>query len=226
MVEEAFARLHEALLNADEEAAVKATRDLLDAGAEPQAILERGLTEAMTELGRRWNRGEAFLPEVVAAAEIFKTCSDLVEPALLARGGKKAGHLVLMGTVKGDLHDLGKNIVTAMLKTAGFEVSDLGRDVPTERFVEEAARLRPKIVGLSALLTTTMLEQRTVIQALEAVGLRPDVRVMVGGAPVTAAWAEEIGADGYAANAVEAVEVALRLAGAAAQDAGGRKADG
>ncbi len=209
---DALAELREALLGADEETALRATRALLEAGTEPVTVLEKGLAAAMVDLGQRWNRGEAFLPEVIAAADIFKLCSDLVEPALLARGQKKAGHLVVVGTVEGDLHDLGKNIVAAMLRTAGFEVLDLGRDVPATTFVATVAERKPLIMGLSALLTTTMLEQKAVIAALEAAGVRRLVRVIVGGAPVTAQWAAEIGADGYAANAPQAVELAQRLA--------------
>ncbi len=221
-----LAELKEALLNADEEAAVAATRSLLEAGTEPLVILEAGLGAAMVELGQRWNRGEAFLPEVVAAAGIFKVCGELVEPALLARGQKRAGHLVVMGTVRGDLHDLGKNIVAAMLKTVGFEVLDLGRDVPADKFVEVVAERKPCLLGLSALLTTTMMEQKTVIEALEKAGLRSSVRVMVGGAPVTAQWATEIGADGYAPNAPQAVQLAQRLAAGATGPAGVSPAGG
>ncbi len=211
---EATAGLRQALLEADEAAAVEETRRLLAEGTEPREILESGLAAAMSELGQRWNRGEAFLPEVVAAAEIFKKCSELVEPALLSRDEKKAGHRVVIGTVKGDLHDLGKNLVAVMMRTAGFEVHDLGKDVPAEKFVEAARDLGARIVGLSALLTTTMVEQKVVIEALQEAGLRSAVKVLVGGAPVTAQWAAEIGADGYASNATEAVEVALGLVGA------------
>jgi len=212
-LEHSLTQLREALLEADEDAALEATRSLLDAGADPLEILETGLAAAMTELGRRWNRGEAFLPEVVAAADIFGQCSNLVEPLLAARGERKAGRLMVIGTVAGDLHDLGKNIVAAMLRTAGFEVHDLGRDVPAAKFVETVRELQPAVLGLSALLTTTMEEQRNVIDALQAADLRSGVRVMVGGAPVTAEWADEIGADTYAPNAPQAVEAALRLVG-------------
>ncbi|MEW6547366.1 MAG: corrinoid protein [Bacillota bacterium] len=209
---ELLARLGEALLEADETAALDVTRRLLDSGVDPRAILD-AMAAAMAELGQRWNRGEAFLPEVVAAADIFRKCGEAVEPVLLASGQQRAGQRVVIGTVKGDLHDLGKNIVGAMMKTAGFEVHDLGKDVPADRFVRAVQELQPSIVGLSALLTTTMMEQKVVIEALEQAGLRSCVRVMVGGAPVTAQWAAEIGADGYAPNAAEAVEVALGLVG-------------
>jgi corrinoid protein of di/trimethylamine methyltransferase len=208
--------LQEAILTIDEETALRVTQELLDAGTEPEEILESGMTEALLELGRRWNCGEAFLPEVVAAAGIFERCSQLVEPALMAKADRKVSDKAVIATVKGDLHDLGKNIVGAMLKTVGLEVHDLGKNVPTEKIIEAVKELQPKIIGLSALLTTTMPEQENVIKALEEAGLRSEVKVMVGGAPVTQEWADRIGADGYAPNAPEAVRVALKLTQVAA----------
>jgi methylmalonyl-CoA mutase cobalamin-binding domain/chain len=212
-MDEKIAALREALYALDDQAAVGITRELIDGGLEPQRVLQEGLAKAMLEIGRRWNAGDVFLPEVVAAAEIFKRCNEIVEPALIEAGGHTLGHRVVMATVKGDLHDLGKNMVGAMMKTAGFQVHDLGKDVPTERIVEAVREMEPTIVGLSSLLTTTVPEQRVVIQALEEAGLRGRVKIMVGGAPVTEDWAAEIGADGFAPNAPEAVKVALRLAG-------------
>jgi len=212
-MDEKIAALREALYALDDQTAVGITRELIDGGLEPQRVLQEGLAEAMLEIGRRWNAGDVFLPEVVAAAEIFKRCNEIVEPALIEAGGHTLGHRVVMATVKGDLHDLGKNMVGAMMKTAGFQVHDLGKDVPTERIVEAVREMEPTIVGLSSLLTTTVPEQRVVIQALEEAGLRGRVKIMVGGAPVTEDWATEIGADGFAPNAPEAVKVALRLAG-------------
>ena len=208
--------LQEAILTIDEETALSATQELLDSGMEPEEILETGMTGALLELGRRWNCGEAFLPEVVAAAGIFERCSAIVEPALMAKGDRKVSDKAVIATVKGDLHDLGKNIVGAMLKTVGLEVHDLGKNVPTEKIIEAVKELEPKIIGLSALLTTTMPEQENVIKALEEAGLRSEVKVMVGGAPVTQEWADRIGADGYAPNAPEAVRVALALTQVAA----------
>jgi corrinoid protein of di/trimethylamine methyltransferase len=204
------------LIGADLGAAVGAAQRLVDGGMDPKAILEEGMAVAMFELGEMWKRGEVFLPEVVASAEVFKQCNAIVEPALLAqRGDDEAGVLVLLATVKGDLHDLGKNMVGAMLRTSGFEVTDLGKDVSADTIVERVTELRPSIVGLSALLTTTVPYQETVIRKLEASGLRDRVKVMVGGAPVTPEWADKIGADGYANNAPEAVEVARKLTGLA-----------
>jgi len=210
-MDELLAKLREAILAVEEEVALEATRGLLAAGAEPRVILESGMTAAMLELGRRWNCGDAYLPEVVAAADIFGKCSELVEPELLARSEERTAHRLVLATVKGDLHDLGKNIVGAMMKTVGLEVHDLGKNVPAEKIVAAVRELKPKIVGLSALLTTTMSEQQTVIEELDAAGLRGQVKVIVGGAPVTEEWAQRIGADGYAPNAAEAVDVALAL---------------
>jgi len=219
--QEELKELRDAILEADDERALAATGRLLEAGVDPRTILDSGMSQAMFELGERWNRGEVFLPEVVAAADVFKRCNELVEPALLAGGRRQPSHRVVMATVKGDVHDLGKNIVGAMLRTAGFEVHDLGKDVPADRLVEAVRELEPSLVGLSALLTTTMLQQKAAIQALEAAGLRQAVRVLVGGAPVTGQWAAEIGADGYAPNAPEAVKLALRLVEGAAPGPGG-----
>lgn len=208
--------LRRALIHADRDAAVAAAQRLVDSGHDPRSILEDGMAVAMFTLGEMWKRGEVFLPEVVASAEVFKQCNAIVEPVLLAqRGDEDAGVRVLLATVKGDLHDLGKNMVGAMLRTSGFEVTDLGKDVSADTVVERVTELEPRIVGLSALLTTTVPYQETVIRKLEAAGLRDRVKVMVGGAPVTPEWAEKIGADGYANNAPEAVEVARKLVGLA-----------
>lgn len=204
--------LRDAILGLDESTALATTQELLAAEVVPQEILETGMTAALLELGERWKRGDAFLPEVIAAAAIFEKCNELVEPALLATSDTVASEKFVVATVKGDLHDLGKNIVAAMLKTVGLEIHDLGKNVPTEAIVEAVRELQPRFVGLSALLTTTMPEQQAVIEALEEAGLRSQVKVLVGGAPVTQEWADRIGADGYAPNAPEAVRVALDLA--------------
>ncbi len=208
--------LKQALIAADRDAAVAAAQRLTDAEVDPKVILESGMSTAMFILGEMWKRGEVFLPEVVASAAIFKMCNAIVEPALLAqRVEGEEGDLVLLATVKGDLHDLGKNMVGAMLRTSGFEVTDLGKDVSADVMVEKIRELKPKIIGMSALLTTTVPYQETVIKRLIAEGLRDQVIVMVGGAPVTPEWAEKIGADGYANNAPEAVEIARKLVGRA-----------
>jgi methylmalonyl-CoA mutase cobalamin-binding domain/chain len=217
MSEELLATLRTTLMGAKRDEALAATQQLLDDGVDPVVILQDGMAAAMFELGAMWSRGEVFLPEVVAAATLFKMCNELVEPALLAAGGeRKAAARVVLATVKGDLHDLGKNMVGAMMKTAGFEVIDLGKDTPTEKIVNAVKELEPHIVGLSALLTTTVPQQKVVIEALRAEGLLEKVRVMVGGAPVTQEWADEAGADGFAPDAPVAVQRALALVGAEA----------
>jgi corrinoid protein of di/trimethylamine methyltransferase len=210
-MDDLLATLREAILTFEEEQAVGAVEELLAVGADPQLVLESGMTAAMLELGRRWTCGEAFLPEIVAAAQVFGKCSAVVEPALLASTGSRTVARVVLATVQGDLHDLGKNIVGAMLKTVGLEVHDLGSNISADRIVEATRALKPRIVGLSSLLTTTMPHQKTAIDELQAAGLRSRVKVMVGGAPVTQEWAEQIGADGYAANAAEAAHLALEL---------------
>lgn len=208
--------LRRGLIKADRDAAVGAATRLVQAEVDPRVILESGMAQAMFTLGQMWQRGEVFLPEVVASAEIFKQCNAVVEPALLAmKQDADVKNTVIMATVKGDLHDLGKNMVGAMLRTSGFEVHDLGKDIPADKIIAAVRELDPRIVGLSALLTTTVPYQETVIKALVREGLRDDVKVMVGGAPVTPEWADKIGADGYANNAPEAVEIAKKLAGLA-----------
>ena len=208
--------LKRALIEANLEEGVGAAQRLVDSGMDPKRILEDGMAVAMFDLGEMWKRGEVFLPEVVASAEVFKRCNAIVEPALLAtRDSGDVGDLVILLTVKGDLHDLGKNMVGAMLRTSGFEVMDMGKDISAERVVEAIREHKPKIVGMSALLTTTVPYQETVIKRIVSEGLRDDVKVMVGGAPVTPEWADKIGADGYANNAPEAVEVARKLVGLA-----------
>lgn len=209
--------LKQALIVADLDLGVAAAQRLMDAGADPKWVLEEGMAVAMFDLGEMWKRGEVFLPEVVASAEVFKRCNAIIEPILLAQQDPdaEANVLVLMCTVKGDLHDLGKNMVGAMLRTSGFDVHDMGKDVSADRIIEAIQELNPQILGMSALLTTTVPYQETVIKRLVAAGLRDQIKVMVGGAPVTPEWADKIGADGYANNAPEAVEIAKKLVGVA-----------
>jgi corrinoid protein of di/trimethylamine methyltransferase len=216
-MDEDLEALKRALIAADMDLGVAAAERLVDAGADPRWILEEGMAVAMFDLGEMWKRGEVFLPEVVASAEVFKRCNSIVEPALLAQreGDAEANAIVVLATVKGDLHDLGKNMVGAMLRTSGFDVRDIGKDVSADRIVEVVRDVQPQILGLSALLTTTVPYQQRVIERLDAEGLRGEVKVMVGGAPVTPEWAEQIGADGYANNAPEAVEIARKIVGSA-----------
>jgi corrinoid protein of di/trimethylamine methyltransferase len=214
MSEENMEKLRQALIGAKKDQGLEATNALLDEGEDPVIILQDAMASAMFTLGAMWSRGEVFLPEVVASATLFKMCNDIVEPALLAAGGKKQiTGTVILCTVKGDLHDLGKNMVGAMLKTAGFEVTDLGKDTPLDKILTAVRELKPDILGMSALLTTTVPQQKVVIEALKREGLFDSIKVMVGGAPVTQEWADEIGADGFAPDAPEAVSRAKTLLG-------------
>jgi methylmalonyl-CoA mutase cobalamin-binding domain/chain len=217
MTQEDLDVLKRALIAADMDLALAAAQRLVDTGVDPKSIMEDGMAVAMFDLGEMWKRGEVFLPEVVASAEVFKRCNAIVEPVLLAKKDPdaKANALVVLCTVKGDLHDLGKNMVGAMLRTSGFDVHDIGKYFSADRIIATITEMKPQIIGLSALLTTTVPYQETVIKRLVAEGLRDKVIVMVGGAPVTPEWAEKIGADGYANNAPEAVEIAKKLLGMA-----------
>ncbi len=195
-------------------------RAALEAGDVPVQIVQDGLIPAMDVVGEKYSTGEFFVPEMLTAARAMKHCMAVLEPLLAAGGRSTAGRIVL-GTVKGDIHDIGKNIVSTMLQGGGFEVHDLGVDVPTERFVEVVGEERPDILGLSALLTTTMPVMKKVIAALEQAGVRDGVKFMVGGAPLTSGYAEAIGADAYAAHAGLATAQAKELVGHAGRRAGG-----
>lgn len=188
--------------------------EALESGCGPHEVIEEALRPAMRIVGERFERGEYFLPELVEAGDLFNEVLEELLLPLIEReaSGSRVGRVVI-GTVKGDLHDIGKNLVATMLRVNGFEVIDLGVDVPPERFVEAVEKYRPDILGMSALLTTTMLEMKNVIDALKSAGLRDKVKVIVGGAAVDEDYAREIGADAYAENAVEAVEKCFRLLG-------------
>ncbi len=180
----------------------------------PEAILRQGLIAAMSEVGRLFEEGEFFVPEMLVAARAMQAGLNRLRPLLVERDIKPLGKVVL-GTVKGDLHDIGKNLVAMMLEGAGFEVIDLGIDVPPDKFIAAVQEYQPDLVGMSALLTTTMGNMKAVIESLAESGLRPRVRVMLGGAPVTANFAQQIGADGYAEDASRAVTLAKQLMGMA-----------
>jgi 5-methyltetrahydrofolate--homocysteine methyltransferase len=183
------------------------TQQAIDENIAPRDILNQGLLKAMEEVGRRFKANEFYVPEVLIAARAMKAGMTLLKPLLSATGVEPVGK-VAMATVKGDLHDIGKNLVCMMLEGGGFEVVDLGVDVPPEKFVEVVQKENIQILGLSALLTTTMLNMKSTISALEEQNIRNNVKIMIGGAPVTDAFAEEIGADGYAPDAATAVEIA------------------
>jgi corrinoid protein of di/trimethylamine methyltransferase len=194
------------------EETVDLTRRALEAGLAPLTIIDGGLKPGMDTVGERFSCGEAFIPHLVMAGKAMKAAMALLEPELKRLGGQvtPAGTAVI-GTVKGDIHEIGKSLVGILLTANGFEVHDLGVDVPIETFVSKVRDTGAGILGLSALLTTTMVVQRRVIEALGAADLRPRVRVLVGGAPVGREWAAEIGADGYADDARGAVAEAKRL---------------
>jgi 5-methyltetrahydrofolate--homocysteine methyltransferase len=185
-------------------------QELLDRGVAASDILEHGLIAAITVVGDRMASGEAFIPEVLLAARAMSVAVDLLAPQLAKSGDQQRGK-VLIGTVTGDMHDIGKNLVVTMLRGVGFEVRDLGINVPRDRFYQEVASFRPDVVGLSSLLTTTMMEMRAIVAGLRERDPAAGCKIIVGGAPVNAQFAAQIGADGYAPNAVEAVRLVKRL---------------
>jgi len=215
-----FARIQASVAEGDPEAAAALAREALQTDLDPLVVLEDGFTQALRGVGARWEAGELYLPEMILAAEAMKAAMGVLQPEILRRGGSSGAPLCcVMGTVKGDIHDIGKSIVAAMLEAAGFRVVDLGTDVATERFVAAVREEKASFVGLSALLTTTMPEMKTIVLALTEAGLRSGVRVVIGGAPVTREYAAEIDADGFAKDGLEAMRLFQRLAAPAAASA-------
>ncbi len=198
-----------AVIEGDQDLARELTEWLLEDGVDAHEILDRGLMPGMDVVGQRFRDNIIFVPEVLVAARAMKTSLALLEPLLAASGGQQYSGTVILGTVKGDIHDIGKNIVGMMLKGAGFRVVDLGIDTPAQQFVEAVRAEKADLVGMSALLTTTMGYMKTVIEKLREEGLA--VKTLVGGAPLSESFAAEIGADGYAENAAAAVELARSL---------------
>jgi len=207
--------LHDAILTGNARKAEAVTKEALDAGVDPTELLGKYMIPAMDEVGKRFECNEYFVPELLIAARAMKTALQLLTPKLAAAGAKAVGRVVI-GTVQGDLHDIGKNLVASMLEGGGFEVVDLGVDVAPQKFVEAAMESDGSIVGLSALLTTTMTQMKAVIEALKTAGVRDKVKVIIGGAPITQQYADEIGADGYSDNASGAVSIARKIVGAGA----------
>ena len=202
--------LYQAIVDGDFTRAQEVVQIALDGGVDPSSLLSEQMIPAMDEVGRLFEEEEYFVPEMLMSARAMEKSLELIAPRLAAEGVKSIGR-VAIGTVQGDLHDIGKNLVASMLRGAGFEVVDLGTDVPADRFITEVKSVPGTIVCLSALLTTTMPQMRTVIEALRMEGLRDQTKVMVGGAPITQTYADEIGADGYSINASGAVLLARRL---------------
>lgn len=210
-VQELLERAATAVVNADAEEAEKVARQTLEAGIDPLLVINEGFSRGMAKAGELFERGELFLPELIIASEGMVSAIRILE-AVLPVQEKKAG-VAVVGTIEGDIHDIGKGIVATMLRVYGFEVHDLGRDVSIKKFVETVRAVKPDIVGSSALMTTTQTGQKILEQELQKAGLRDSVKTMVGGAVVTQRWANKIGADAYGENAMEAVAKAKELLG-------------
>ena len=215
MTDDLFAAMRQSVIDGDPDAAAELATKALAAGVDPLTAIDEGYVPGMQHVGEEFRCGEMFLPDMMLAARAMQKGISILEPKMLGQSAQRRvlGRVVI-GTAKGDIHEIGKNLVGMMLTASGFEVHDLGVDVAPERFVEKVREVGANVVGISALLTTTMVGQRAVIAALVNAGLRDSVKVVVGGAPVTRAWADEIGADGYGEDAVGAVTVTRALVGA------------
>ena len=207
-----LSELYDAILTGNAPKAEEVTKAALEEKTDPTELLGKYMIPAMDEVGKRFECNEYFVPELLIAARAMKVAMALMAPALAEAGAEPAGRVVI-GTVQGDLHDIGKNLVGSMLEGAGFEVVDLGVDVSADKFIEAAQEKEGSLVALSALLTTTMTQMKAVVEKLEADGVRDKYKVMIGGAPITQQYADEIGADGYSDNASAAVALARKLAG-------------
>jgi corrinoid protein of di/trimethylamine methyltransferase len=216
MSQEVFDQMAQSIIDGEPDIAAALAKRAVAEGVDPLDAVNKGFLIGVNRVGEMFSCGEAFLPDLVLAGEAMKAAVAVLDPEL-AKSGLQRQTLgkVVIGTVQGDIHDIGKTLVATLLAAGGFEVYDLGVDVSAEEFAEKARHVGASIVGLSALLTTTMVNQKTVIEALDDLGLRPKVKVMVGGAPVTRTWAEQIGADGYSEDAIGAVGEAKRLMGGA-----------
>jgi len=199
------AELTQGVVSGDKEAVLRLIRAELDAGRGAVAILNEGLIPGINILGDQFGRGEAFIPELMAAAKVMTAAMELLRPLLEATGVKPLGKVVI-GTVKGDMHDIGKNLVAMMLRGAGFEVTDLGVNAGAEKFIQAIERTGARLLGMSALLTTTMNRMSGIIQEIRRAPFGPEVRIVVGGAPLDEAYSRKIGADGYAKDAAVAVD--------------------
>jgi trimethylamine corrinoid protein len=212
--EDLYAEMKQAIIDGEVEKAEELAKKGLEAALPPADILDKGFVKGIEEVGDLFSKGEFFLPELVQGAEAMKAAVAVLQPELdKMEEGRKTMGVAVAGTVAGDIHEIGKTIVCSMLSAAGFTVTDVGCDVPVETFVAKVKELRPDLLLLSALLTTTMPNQQKTIEALKAAGLRDSLKVMIGGAPTTRAWADEIGADGYAEDAIEAVATAKQTLG-------------
>ena len=211
MSEELFKKLSQAVIDGEPEDAEALAREALEKGIDPLACINNGLMVGISEVGELFSKGDYFLPELIIGADTMKVALDILEPALTGGQQRDVVGRVVLGTVEGDLHEIGKTLVATMLTANGFQVTDIGVDKKADDFVKAVQEVNADIVGASALLTTTMLQQKKLIEKLEEAGIRDRVKVMIGGAPVTDSFATEIGADGYAEDAISAVDLAYRL---------------
>ena len=215
MSDEILNQLTQAVIDGEPEEAEALARQALDLGLDPLRCINQGLTPGIDRVGELFEAGDYFLPDLIIGGDAMKAALTVLEPALASGEGRQILGRVVLGTVEGDLHEIGKTLVGTMLTANGFEVTDIGVDRPAAAFIEAVRKNNATLVGASALLTTTMLHQQEVIEALKEAGLREQVKVIIGGAPVTETWAGQIGADGYAEDAIGAVALAKKLVGAA-----------
>ena len=205
-----YEKMADAVIKGNQDQVVELTEQAVDEGIEPNEIIGKGLINGMNVVGKRFKAGDMFVPEVLMSAKAMKAGMNIVKPLLL-EGEMPSEGKVLLGTVSGDLHDIGKNLVGMMMESGGFEIINLGTDIEPEEFAAKVKEHKPDVLGMSALLTTTMLSMRDTIEVLEEEGLRDSVKIMVGGAPVTKEFADEIGADGWAPDAASAKDLAIEL---------------
>ena len=214
MQDEMFEKLAKAIVDGEPEDATALAKEALELGLDPMECITNGLTKGIQKVGELFSCGDYYLPELIIGADAMKAALEILEPALVGDQKREVVAKVVLGTVKGDLHEIGKTLVGTMLTANGFQVKDIGVDQPSSAFIDAAKEVNATIIGASALLTTTMLQQEKLIQALEEAGLRDKVKVMIGGAPITEDFAKKVGADGYAEDAISAVNLAFRLADA------------
>jgi corrinoid protein of di/trimethylamine methyltransferase len=215
MTEDLFQKMAQSILDGDSDAATLLAKQAIEAGIDPLEAISKGFVLGVNQVGENFASGQAFLPELVMAGEAMKAAVATLEPEMQKRGtARQVFGKVVLATVEGDIHEIGKTLVGTMLSASGFQVYDLGVDVPSASIIEKIKEVDADLVGLSALLTTTMVKQKEVIDELDKLGLRKKVKVMVGGAPVTRDWVQKIEADGYSEDAIGAVGLAKKLVGA------------